>query len=262
MADIESLKQIICIYERILRLYESHHPHCTDISRDRVALDQALATLRKERNSLEKIPSSNDPNEFQIIQYSGNPINDSNTQRKKRKIDERVPNRKLAEVAFLRNIPEVKEWETRLSNISTAVPESAGLAAPPTPGQLTDLAHRTKGVPATLVETAEYHAQQTALWIAQAESTSSFCRFQLFCFFSFCVVLESRKDVALEDLNRIMRVVVVRNGTEKYLKQLRTSARLMHTGVVLELVKAGWSLSQATLMFFFCKRQPPPTGYY
>jgi hypothetical protein len=290
MTEIASLQRIISIYERIVRAYELHHAQCKAVSNDRDELRRTVAALEKECSlfgtnpsqdpSNDELPvranSSRDPpnealsvyetsfscrtspqnpsSETLFVLESYNPIgcSDKPTQSKKRKISGRT---RIRNAAF-DYIPSIEEWE----NSPHFDPAGFGTKTLLQPGLVSHNggAAQVELLATNLIGTAERHAQRTARSIEYADFV---CRTQLFLFLSYCVVLESREDVSLRELNRIMKVVVRGEGTEKFLKQLRTGARLMHTHVVLNLVEAGWSLGRATLMAFHCKYDTS-TGSY
>lgn len=255
MAEVQYLRQVIHLYSQchercsgelqfvraLVSLYEQHHHNCKHVPGERrIALDRELESHKiSHRQATRNIFTTPDtPNNLGIIEvtFNGSPTIQV---KKKRK---RPRNSDSAVSAFTSEIPEIGQWEPKLheSGIMNEV-----LPAPmnfPRPGIT---------LPVTTREKAEYHARETVAWMKQAETINSVARFHLFCFLSYCVVLESNgMDCGV--LNDIMRLVVVEDGTETYLKSLRTQVKLLHKRVVLELVAAGWSIGQATLLFYFC----------
>jgi hypothetical protein len=295
MTEFASLQRINSVYEKIICAYELHHAQCKGVSNSRDELDRTVAALKREcsfsdTNSLRDPPSDgssvrtnpsqdsssealpvdetsfsrrtspqNPSSETLFVLESYNPIGCSNkrAQSKKRKIGHQFSGRTRTRKAAFDHIPSVEEWENSPHLDPAESRTKTLLQQGLTPH--TDGATQAELPTVDLIATAERHAQRTARSIEHADFV---CRTQLFLFLSYCVVLEAREDVSLQELNRIMKVVVRGEGTEKFLKQLRTGARLMHTHVVLNLVEAGWSLGQATLMAFHCKYETSTGSAY
>lgn len=163
----------------------------------------------------------------------------------------------------MRNTPTAEEWDKRFIDIGIHL--SAGQIAQTIKsisGQIAGLTHVEFQPSLALAERATSYARVTASYIKAAELTESFSRFQLFCFLSYCVVLEELGLMPPDDINGIMRVTITDEGaSEHFLKRLRTRVIWLHKEVVLKLVQAGWTISRATLLFFFSKFPCPLYGH-
>lgn len=255
MAEVKYLRQAIHLYSQcheqcrdglhflrgLITLYEQHHEICKHVSGEkRITLDQELESHKiAHRQATHNISTkSNIPNNLEIIEatFNGSPTTPA---KKKRK---RTRNSDSAVTTFTSELPRIEQWEPKLYE--------SGMMNEFLPAPM-NFPHPGIALPATTRERAEYRARETVAWIEQAETVDSVTRFHLFCFLSYCVVLEN-DGMDSEVLNDIMKLVVVKDGTATYLKSLRTQVKLLHKMIVLGLVAAGWSIGQATLLFYFC----------
>lgn len=256
MAGIETLNKIIQLQRQVIGLYSHHHEHCTIVpGHTRVTLEQTLENLRIEYDHLDNPPPRDNTNDLSIIAFSPSDLEGRGTKRnsveqhplRKR----REPNCKVAANAFIRNAPTVSEWNKRL--LSIGINFSTGHLAQ----TIQLVSDRDFGLicqeirqPVALFERATTYARVTASYMKGADLADSLARFQLFRFLSYCLVLEKLRLMPLDDINKIMRVAIA-DGSDYFLKRLRTRTEWLHKNVVMKLVQAGWTMCRATLLFFF-----------
>ena len=247
MAEIQ-IRETICLQNQIIKLYDDHHQHCEVIPEElRASLNRALESLRTLCNSSRNTPSDN---ELQIVPFPGVEKDKPG----KRKRPNGGPARKLARkpaekpvVDFIKNAPTPESWNLRLVKIGIG-----GSAEHPTHKPFPGRIEACDNKETALFTRAQGYAQRTASYIASAEDAESICRFQLFCFLSYCTVLKDLKHLSCDEINSIMRGVVS-DGSDEYLTRLRNKAKMIHMEVVIKLVEEGWTITQATLLMFFCK---------
>ena len=150
---------------------------------------------------------------------------------------------------FLRNAPKATEWRKRQTELELntvedyeqiirAFTDRTNIIDKREPYQ------REEHLEHELVDLAERFALLTKASLTKAKRQRSFATFQALILLSFCEVLR-RRDVSYEIVDRTIEHI----AGERDRRRLLSSARWIN-GVIVDLVRHGWTIYRATELFF------------